>query len=276
MVAATHARNTRVCRTLLTRLTPHAASHTRGHTLRAQVTPTLALYDTMQYVRSPTATVCYGMCLGMGGFLLTAGGEKVRTCCGALLALLVARWLGACGGTLHSPHARAVAGMLLRSATRHPCTRRHRHRQHHQHTPPTPPTPTTPPNPRTPGLPLLHAAQHPYAAPPQRRQQGAGERDAHREPGARARARLPVPHHQRQHGAALRQGACAGDGGWAPGSWCAGSGCGGCSTSAAPCAPAHPPTPSRTTPTHRSSASCHATSGWTPRKQWSTEPSTRC
>lgn len=42
-----------------------------------QVTPTLALYDTMQYVRSPTATVCYGMCLGMGGFLLTAGGEKV-------------------------------------------------------------------------------------------------------------------------------------------------------------------------------------------------------
>lgn len=43
-----------------------------------QVTPTLALYDTMQYVRSPTATVCYGMCLGMGGFLLTAGGEKVR------------------------------------------------------------------------------------------------------------------------------------------------------------------------------------------------------
>ncbi len=38
----------------------------------------MALYDTMQYVRSKTATVCYGMCLGMGGFLLTAGGEKVR------------------------------------------------------------------------------------------------------------------------------------------------------------------------------------------------------
>lgn len=41
-----------------------------------EVVPTLALYDTMQYVRSPTATVCYGLCLGMGGFLLTAGGEK--------------------------------------------------------------------------------------------------------------------------------------------------------------------------------------------------------
>lgn len=38
--------------------------------------PTLALYDTMQYMRSPTATVCYGSCLGMGGFLLAAGGEK--------------------------------------------------------------------------------------------------------------------------------------------------------------------------------------------------------
>ncbi len=43
-----------------------------------QVVPTLALYDTMQYMRSKTATVCYGQCLGMGGFLLTAGGEKVR------------------------------------------------------------------------------------------------------------------------------------------------------------------------------------------------------
>jgi ATP-dependent Clp protease protease subunit len=40
------------------------------------VVPTLALYDTLKYIRSPTATVCYGQCLGMGGFLLAAGGER--------------------------------------------------------------------------------------------------------------------------------------------------------------------------------------------------------
>ncbi len=53
-----------------------------------EVVPTLALYDTMQYVRSKTATVCYGMCLGMGGFLLTAGGEKVRMCGGGAAGLV--------------------------------------------------------------------------------------------------------------------------------------------------------------------------------------------
>jgi len=40
------------------------------------VVPTLALYDTLKYIRSPTATVCYGQCLGMGGFLLAAAGDK--------------------------------------------------------------------------------------------------------------------------------------------------------------------------------------------------------
>jgi len=57
---------------------------TEPNTSLVQVVPTLALYDTMQYMRSKTATVCYGLCLGMGGFLLTAGGEKVTSRAGGL------------------------------------------------------------------------------------------------------------------------------------------------------------------------------------------------
>ncbi len=37
------------------------------------VTSGLAIYDTMQYIRSPVATVCIGMAASMGSFLLCAG-----------------------------------------------------------------------------------------------------------------------------------------------------------------------------------------------------------
>ncbi len=37
------------------------------------VTSGLAIYDTMQYIRSPVATVCIGMAASMGSFLLAAG-----------------------------------------------------------------------------------------------------------------------------------------------------------------------------------------------------------
>ena len=37
------------------------------------VTSGLAIYDTMQYIRSPVTTVCMGMAASMGSFLLTAG-----------------------------------------------------------------------------------------------------------------------------------------------------------------------------------------------------------
>jgi ATP-dependent Clp protease protease subunit len=37
------------------------------------VTSGLAIYDTMQYIRSPVATVCMGMAASMGSFLLAAG-----------------------------------------------------------------------------------------------------------------------------------------------------------------------------------------------------------
>lgn len=57
-------------------LPPPAHLHTQQLTVTHN-THNTHRYDTMQYVRSPTATVGYGMCLGMGGFLLACGGEKV-------------------------------------------------------------------------------------------------------------------------------------------------------------------------------------------------------
>lgn len=42
-----------------------------------QLTPSLAIYDTMKYVKSQFATVGFGACMGMPGFLLAVG-EKVR------------------------------------------------------------------------------------------------------------------------------------------------------------------------------------------------------
>jgi len=38
----------------------------------------LAIYDTMQYVRSPVATVCIGQCASMGSLLLAAGEPGMR------------------------------------------------------------------------------------------------------------------------------------------------------------------------------------------------------
>lgn len=42
-----------------------------------QVVPCLALYDTMRHINSDVATVGFGACFGMSGFLLAVG-KKVR------------------------------------------------------------------------------------------------------------------------------------------------------------------------------------------------------
>ena len=42
------------------------------------VTSGLAIYDTMQYIKSPVSTVCIGMAASMGSFLLTAGQKGHR------------------------------------------------------------------------------------------------------------------------------------------------------------------------------------------------------
>jgi ATP-dependent Clp protease protease subunit len=42
------------------------------------VTSGLAIYDTMQYIKSPVSTVCMGMAASMGSLLLTAGAAGQR------------------------------------------------------------------------------------------------------------------------------------------------------------------------------------------------------
>jgi ATP-dependent Clp protease protease subunit len=42
------------------------------------VTSGFAIYDTMQYIKSPVATVCMGMAASMGSFLLAAGAKDQR------------------------------------------------------------------------------------------------------------------------------------------------------------------------------------------------------
>ena len=42
------------------------------------VTSGMAIYDTMQYIRSPVSTVCIGMAASMGSFLLQAGEKGQR------------------------------------------------------------------------------------------------------------------------------------------------------------------------------------------------------
>src|SRR5258707_369793 len=44
------------------------------------VTSGLAMYDTIQYIRSDVSTVCIGMAASMGSLLLTAGAKGKRYC----------------------------------------------------------------------------------------------------------------------------------------------------------------------------------------------------
>ncbi len=42
------------------------------------MTSGLAIYDTMQYIKSPVSTVCMGMAASMGSFILMAGEPDLR------------------------------------------------------------------------------------------------------------------------------------------------------------------------------------------------------
>ncbi len=45
--------------------------------ISSQVVPCLAMFDTMKHIGSDVATVGFGACMGMSGFLLSVG-KKVR------------------------------------------------------------------------------------------------------------------------------------------------------------------------------------------------------
>ena len=106
------------------------AAHT-GQSLNVQlvlqVVPCLALHDTMRHVKSDVASVGFGGCMGMAGFLLAVG-KKVSTACTpltgsqqldyapncrlgqpSLLCPLLSVWLQSCcmpaAGATGSPHS---------------------------------------------------------------------------------------------------------------------------------------------------------------------------
>lgn len=57
---------------------PKKDIHLYINTPGGSVTAGLAIYDTMQYVKSPVATICFGLAGSMGAVLLAAGEKKKR------------------------------------------------------------------------------------------------------------------------------------------------------------------------------------------------------
>ena len=70
------------------------------HSPGGSVTAGMAIYDTMQYIRSDVQTLCVGMAASMGAFLLAAGAQGKR------IALPNAEIL------IHQPHVSGMGGQV--------------------------------------------------------------------------------------------------------------------------------------------------------------------
>jgi ATP-dependent Clp protease protease subunit len=57
---------------------PRADIHFYINSPGGSITAGMAIYDTMQYIKSPVTTVCMGMAASMGSLLLTAGAAGQR------------------------------------------------------------------------------------------------------------------------------------------------------------------------------------------------------
>jgi ATP-dependent Clp protease protease subunit len=88
------------------------------------VTAGLAIYDTMQYVKSDVVTICVGLAASMGAFLLTAGTKGKR------LALphsriMIHQPLGGTGTTAGERHRNRSQGNLADEGNAQPLDGRH-------------------------------------------------------------------------------------------------------------------------------------------------------
>ncbi|MEM9074594.1 MAG: ATP-dependent Clp protease proteolytic subunit [Myxococcota bacterium] len=74
------------------------------------VTAGFAIYDTMQHVRCPVATVCVGQAASMGAFLLAAGSAGMRRALSNSRVLIHQPWMGGLHGqaTDLEIHAREI------------------------------------------------------------------------------------------------------------------------------------------------------------------------
>ena len=67
------------------------------------VTAGLAIYDTMQYIKSPISTLCIGQAASMGAVLLAAGAKRKRYALPNAGSCCISPWAAFMGKRLKSP-----------------------------------------------------------------------------------------------------------------------------------------------------------------------------
>src|SRR2546430_5150843 len=83
-----------------------------------------AIYDTMQYLRSPVSTTCIGMAASMGAFLLAAGRHGKRSALPHARIMMHQPWSGATQGTatdiqIHANEVVYLRGKMFELLARH-------------------------------------------------------------------------------------------------------------------------------------------------------------
>lgn len=82
------------------------------------ITAGMAIYDTMQYIRSDVRTICIGMAASMGAFLLTAGAKGKRVALPNSEVLIHQPLIGGHGLSGQATEIEIQARQLLRTRTK--------------------------------------------------------------------------------------------------------------------------------------------------------------